>query len=225
MERAKNLRPAIANIAASTKNRICTTVILLFHLVGLIGFIVPSLTVLFIALVPWHLLLMLVVIIYSYDTLDGRFILFALITFLIGFIAEYIGVHTGWIFGHYRYGQTLGIKLFEIPLMIGVNWFLLIYAAGVTLQRSRLKNKLVRILSGAMILTLLDILIEPIAIHFDYWHWLNAGIPFKNYVCWFVLSALLLFIFEQFKFKRQSIVSPALLIAQFVFFAVLNLMY
>jgi putative membrane protein len=225
VERAKNLKSSIANIATSTKSRICIAVILLFHLVGLIGFIIPSLTVLFIALVPWHLLLMLSAIVYSYDTLDGKFLLFALITFIIGFAAEYIGVHTGWIFGHYHYGGTLGAKLFDIPLMIGVNWFLLIYAAGVTLQRSRLKNRLARIFSGAMILTLLDVLIEPVAIHFDYWHWLNASIPFKNYVCWFALSALLLFIFEQFKFKLQSIVAPALLIAQFVFFAVLNLMY
>lgn len=168
---------------------------------------------------------MLGVIVYSYGTLNDRLPLFALTVFLIGFAAEYIGVHTGWVFGHYRYGGTLGTKLFEIPLMIGLNWFLLIYAAGVTLQRSRLKNMLVRIFSGAIILTLLDVLIEPIAIHFDYWHWLDAGIPFKNYVCWFILSALLLFIFEQFKFKRQSIVAPALLIAQFVFFAILNFIY
>lgn len=189
MERAKNLKSAIANFTASSKNRICITVIVLFHLVGIIGFIIPSLTVLFIALVPWHLLLMLGVIVFSYDNLDSRFLLFSLITFVVGFAAEYIGVHTSLIFGHYRYGGTLGKKLFEVPLMIGINWFLLIYAAGITLQRSRLKNMLVRILSGAMILTLLDVLIEPIAVHFDYWHWLDAGIPFKNYVCWFALSA------------------------------------
>ncbi|WP_091165747.1 carotenoid biosynthesis protein [Mucilaginibacter gossypii] len=225
MERAKNLKPIASDNAVQKKNRICIIVIFLFHLVGLIGFIIPSLTVLFITLVPWHLLLMLGIIIYSYDNFDSRFLLFALTAFGIGFMAEYIGVHTGWLFGHYQYGRTLGIKLFEIPLMIGVNWFLLVYAAGITLQRSRLKSTLVRILSGAMILTLLDVLIEPIAIHFDYWHWLDAGVPFKNYVCWFVLSALLLFIFEQFKFKRQSIVGPTLLIAQFLFFAVLNLVY
>jgi len=225
MERAKDLRPAAFNMLMSTKNRICIAVIILFHLVGLIGFIIPSSTVLFIALVPWHLLLMLGVIFYNYNRLDGRFLLFALIIFMAGFMAEYIGVHTGWLFGHYSYGGTLGAKLFDIPLLIGINWFLLIYAVGVTLQRSRLKSRLVRILAGAMLLTLLDVLIEPIAVHFDYWHWLDAGIPFKNYICWFILSALLLFIFEQFKFKRQSIVAPALLIAQFVFFAVLNLMY
>lgn len=219
------MKPVASDNSAQAKNRICTIVIFLFHLVGLTGFIIPSLTVLFITLVPWHLLLMLGIIIYSYDNFDSRFLPFALTTFAIGFMAEYIGVHTGWLFGHYQYGRTLGIKLFEIPLMIGVNWLLLVYAAGVTLQRSRLKSTLVRILSGAMILTLLDVLIEPIAIHFDYWHWLDAGVPFKNYVCWFVLSALLLFIFERFKFKRQSIVGPILLIAQFVFFAVLNFVY
>lgn len=209
----------------STKNRICIAVIILFHLVGLIGFIIPSSTVLFITLVPWHLLLMLGVIFYSYNRLDGRFLLFALIIFIAGFMAEYIGVHTGWLFGHYSYGGTLGTKLFDIPLLIGINWFLLIYAAGVSLQRSRLKNVWVRIFTGAIVLTMLDVLIEPIAIRFDYWHWLDGGIPLKNYVCWFVLSVLLLFIFEQLKFKRQNIVGPALLIAQFVFFAVLNLMY
>lgn len=225
MERAKDLRPAAFNMLMSTKNRICIAVIILFHLVGLIGFIIPSSTVLFIALVPWHLLLMLGVIFYNYNRLDGRFLLFALIIFMAGFMAEYIGVHTGWLFGHYSYGGTLGAKLFDIPLLIGINWFLLIYAVGVTLQRSRLKSRLVRILAGAMLLTLLDVLIEPIAVHFDYWHWLDAGIPFKNYICWFILSALLLFIFEQFKFKRQSIVGPTLLIAQFLFFAVLNLVY
>lgn len=210
----------------SDKNRICVTIIFLFHLVGLIGFTIPSLAVLFIALVPWHLLLMLGVVIYSHDAFNSRFILFAVIIFIAGFLAEYIGIHTGWLFGNYSYGATLGTKRFDIPLMIGVNWFLLVYTTGVALRRNRhLTNKLVRIFSGALVLTLLDMLIEPIAIHFDYWHWLGSGVPLKNYVCWFALSALLLFIFEQFKFKRQSIVAPALLIAQFVFFAVLNLMY
>lgn len=211
--------------AVRAKNRICIIVIFLFHLVGLIGFIIPSLTVLFITLVPWHLLLMLGIIIYSYDNFDSRFLLFALTAFGIGFLAEYIGVHTGWLFGHYQYGRTLGIKLFEIPLMIGVNWFLLVYAAGITLAAKPPKKYIGKNTFRSYGPYPVDVLIEPIAIHFDYWHWLDAGVPFKNYVCWFVLSALLLFIFEQFKFKRQSIVGPTLLIAQFLFFAVLNLVY
>jgi putative membrane protein len=209
----------------SNKTRLCIIVIILFHLVGLIGFIIPSLIVLFMALVHWHLLLMLGVIIYSHDNRDNKFILFTFVIAAAGFIAECIGVHTGWLFGNYNYGGTLGSKLFEVPLMIGVNWFLLVYATGVTLKRSRIENKYLRIITGATILTLLDVLIEPIAIRFDYWHWTGGIIPIKNYICWFLVSAVLLFVFEKFEFKRQSVVATVLLVTQFVFFAVLNFVY
>lgn len=177
------------------------------------------------ALVHWHLLLMLGVIVYSHDSIDKRFIVFVFLIASAGFIAEYIGTHTGLLFGNYNYGGTLGTKLFDVPLMIGVNWFLLIYAAGATLKRSRITNTYLRILTGAGILTLLDLLIEPIAIRFDYWHWTGGIIPLKNYICWFLVSAVLLFIFERFELKRQSVVAVVLLVTQFVFFAVLNFVY
>jgi putative membrane protein len=223
MERAQDLKnPLMAT--ATRSQRISIIIIILFHAVGLIGCSLPATDVQFLKLVPWHLLLMTVVIVCNHNQLGSRFFLFALLVFVIGFTAELIGVHTGWLFGNYTYGETLGTQLFRIPLMIGVNWFLLIYSTGVLLQRSRIKNSIVRILAGAVILVLLDILIEPMAIHFDYWHWANNHIPLKNYVCWFGLSALLLFVFDQFKFKLQSIVAPSLLIIQFVFFMALELL-
>ncbi|MBB6108109.1 putative membrane protein [Mucilaginibacter lappiensis] len=223
MERAQDLKNPL-NMIATRSQRVSIIIIILFHVVGLIGCSLPATDVLFLKLVPWHLLLMTVVIMYNHNQLESRFFLFVLLVFIIGFTAELIGVHTGWLFGNYAYGETLGIQLFRIPLMIGVNWFLLIYSTGVLLQRSRIKNSIVRILAGAAIMLLLDVLIEPIAIHFDYWHWTNNHIPIKNYVCWFGLSAVLLFIFDQFKFKPQSIVAPVLLITQFVFFMALELL-
>ena len=209
---------ALFNYAVTPQDRIAVIIIILFHVVGLVGFIVPPFDAVFLNIVPWHLLLMTAVILYSHKHDGGKLAVFGLLIFVIGFMAEYIGVHTGWLFGNSAYGETLGIKLFNIPLMIGVNWFLLIYATGVSMRRSRINNMLVRVITGALVLVLLDMLIEPIAIHFDYWHWSNGSIPVKNYVCWFLLSALLLFIFEQFKFQRQSIVATVLLVMQFVFF-------
>jgi len=209
---------ALFRYAVTPKDRVAVIIIVSFHIVGLVGFIVPPFDAVFLNLVPWHLLLMTSVILYSHREPDGRFLLFALLIFVMGFMAEFTGVHTGWLFGNYTYGETLGIKLFHIPLMIGVNWFLLIYATGISMQRSCIRNRFFRIITGALVLVLLDLLIEPIAVHFDYWHWTGNSIPVKNYVCWFLLSALLLFIFEQFEFKRQSIVATVLLIMQFVFF-------
>ena len=214
MERPKDL---------SISPRIAIIIIILFHVVGLVGLSLPATRVLFLCIVPFELLLMLVVITLSHHKLNSRFGIFALIVFWLGFIAEWIGVHKGWLFGNYAYGETLGLKLSEIPLMIGVNWFLLIYAVGVTMQHSRLRSAFFRIIAGAGLLVLLDVLIEPVAIRFNYWHWNTGDIPLKNYACWFLVSAAMLYIFELFSFKKQSIAAPVLLITEFVFFGLLNL--
>lgn len=213
MERPQNL-----NITP----RIAIVIIILFHLVGLVGLSFPATRPLFLQIVPFHLLLMLGVIVLGHHKLNSRFGIFILVVFWLGFLAEWIGVHKGWLFGNYAYGKTLGIKLSDIPLMIGVNWFLLIYAVGVTMQRGRLKSAFFRVVTGAAILVLLDVLIEPVAIRFDYWAWVNNSIPLKNYVCWFGVSAVMLYIFELFSFKKQSMAAPVLLITEFVFFALLN---
>lgn len=210
-------RPQDLNITPRT----ATIVIILFHAVGLAGFMVPALRPLFLQIVPWHLLLMLLVVVLSHKIVSGKFATFLLIIFLAGIIVEWIGVHKQWLFGNYAYGTTLGVKLLDIPLMIGVNWFLLIYAAGVTMQRSRLKSIFPRIIVGALILVLLDLLIEPVAIRFDYWQWADGTPPLKNYICWLLVSALMLFTFEKFDFKKQSIVAPVLLATEFMFFGVL----
>ncbi|TFF40965.1 carotenoid biosynthesis protein [Mucilaginibacter psychrotolerans] len=214
MERPKNLR---------ITQRTAIIVIILFHVVGLVGLLLPMSRPLFLQIVPWHLLLMLLVTILTHQHFDNRFIGFMALLFVAGVAVEWIGVHKHWLFGNYAYGKTLGVKIFDIPLTIGVNWFLLIYAAGITMQRSRLKSITARVITGALLLVLLDLLIEPVAIHFDYWHWAEGIIPFKNYYCWFLVSAAMLFVFEKFGFKKQGIAAPVLLATEFVFFGVLGI--
>jgi putative membrane protein len=124
-------------------------IIVLFHLVGLIGLLIPSVRPQFLHLVPYHLLLMMAVIIFSHQNIDKRLALFVLYAFVLGYGVEWLGVNKHLLFGHYQYGQTLGFQLSNVPLIIGVNWFLLIYSAGVLMQRSRIKSMLFRVLTGA----------------------------------------------------------------------------
>jgi putative membrane protein len=196
-------------------------VIIIFHIVGLIGLAVPSTRALFLQIVPWHILLMMIVIVCSHRPMEGKFILFALLIFASSLILEWVGVHKNLIFGNYSYGATLGLKVDEIPLIIGLNWFLLIYSAGVLMQRTRIRSILIRVIVGAIILVLLDLIIEPVAQHLGYWHWTNNVIPLKNYICWFGISGVMLFVFEKFGFRKQGIVAPVFLLVQFVFFMVL----
>ena len=217
MEGAKNMkgpRPLKGELTA-------IVIIVLFHLVGLTGLLIPSLRQQFLQLVPYHLLLMMAIIIFSHQNLDGRLLLFVLCAFAAGYGVEWVGVNKHLLFGNYQYGQTLGFQLDHVPLIIGVNWFLLIYSAGVLMQRSRIKSMLLRVLTGALILVLLDWLIEPVAMHLDYWHWAGGIIPPSNYYCWFFVSAFMLVLFEKFHFKKQGIVGPVLLGTQFIFFITL----
>ncbi|MFN2335752.1 MAG: carotenoid biosynthesis protein, partial [Bacteroidales bacterium] len=47
------------------------------------------------------------------------------------FLIEAVGVNTGRIFGTYTYGKALGPALWNTPVIIGLNWFLLIYCTNV----------------------------------------------------------------------------------------------
>ena len=204
---------------------ICSFIIILFHLVGLYGFLTPELSKLFIDLVPFHLLLMLLLLIFSIKERSSHILLFAGIIFTAGFLIELIGVNTDAIFGSYTYGEALGIKLWQTPLLIGINWLILVYCTGIFLKQFKIKNRFLFSLLGALILLSLDILIEPVAMRFDYWTWDGSVIPVQNYFAWFLFSGLMLWIFSSMSFNKQNKAAVVLLFSQFIFFAVLNKWY
>lgn len=197
--------------------------ILLFHLVGAAGFLTPALSGLFIRLVPWHLLLMLILLFLAEPEKTSRLYIFLTGVFLAGLLIELAGVHTGLIFGTYCYGSTLGIKLAGVPPMIGINWVILIWSAGVTTGRRRRGSPLLNALPGAAILVLLDMLIEPVAMRFGYWSWENGSVPTSNYFSWFLVSFLMLYLFHKSGIKKDNPAAPFMMLAQFVFFIILNL--
>jgi putative membrane protein len=71
---------------------------------------------------------------------------------------------------------------------------------------------------------LLDSLIEPIAMKFDYWQWADNTIPAQNYIAWWGLSFIFLLIFSKLHFNKQNFVAAILLQVQFLFFILLNLL-
>lgn len=210
-------------LSGDDQQKIIITVVA-FHIVGLIGLFLPFTHGLFIMLVPWHLLFMLAIVCGSHRPTTGSLFAFAGIIYVLAYIAEWVGVNTNYLFGDYKYSEVLGVKLDGVPLIIGVNWFLLVYSTGILMKRARVRSVIIRVILGALLLVLLDAFIEPVAVRYNYWRWDHDIIPFKNYVCWFLVSVVLLAIFELFKFKKQSIVAPVFLLVQFLFFIILWLL-
>ncbi len=208
----------------SEKKNVSIALIILFHTIGLIGFSNELFAETFKSLVPLHLLLMLGIVLWNNESWNKHFWMFTLVIFTVSFFVEMIGTNTGLIFGEYNYGYTLGWKFWKTPFMIGVNWFLLVYGVGCALSYLKIKNWALNTTIAASILVVLDSLIEPIAMKFDYWQWANNSIPVQNYIAWWGLSFIFVLIFSRLHFNKQNFVAAILLLVQFLFFILLNLL-
>lgn len=198
-------------------------IITLFHLVGILGMTVPVLRPYFQILTPFHLLLSTVLLFVFHKGWNTSFYIFMILSFGIGYGSELLGVHTGFPFGNYSYGSVLGFQLFEVPVLIGVNWLLLVYLSG-ELFHSRIKNDYLAAGLGSLVMVLLDVLIEPVAVKLDFWTWENEIIPLSNFSGWFFIAFIIQLIYRKLSFVKKNLLSFYLLVNLAVFFILLNLL-
>ena len=161
--------------------------LILVYVSGSIGFIVNPLF--FSPFTPYTLLLTCFVFL-IHSPLNNKKFLFAFFSIaFLGFIIEVIGVKTGLVFGKYSYGEGLGLKLLEVPLIISINWAMLI-CAGIRIVSGIFANKIVSLFSAAVLVTLIDLLIEQVAPKLDFWQF-KGGLPgLHNYLGWIGVTFL-----------------------------------
>lgn len=200
------------------KKHLPITIIAVFHLVGFIGFLISP--AYFRSLSPINLLLSAALVILMSNQSKGLFYLTLLLTALAGYFIEVLGVKTGWIFGHYHYGSALGYKLLSTPLLIGVNWALLIYATNQLVQ---FENRYVNCILGALLMVGLDFFIEQSASRFDFWYWRGARIPLQNYIAWFLISIGINWFAHKELSQKPNLTAKAFYVVQVVFFVALYL--
>ncbi len=229
--------PAVGSFFKS-KNNIATFIAILFHATGFLG-IVWGNTALFASLTAMNMLLMFGLILYTQGIDHWSFYFFVLLCAATGYIVEYAGVHTAILFGDYAYGNTLGMQYRNIPLIIGINWFIIMYCCGISIytltalvkkrllpeQRSTYEKWSIAslIIDGALLATFFDWVMEPVAVRLHFWKWNTDGeIPMLNYITWFAVSCCLLAVFSACKFKKANKFVIHLLLIQFMFFLLLR---
>ncbi len=211
------------NKISKHKFLISIMLLVIFYGIGIMGVVVLDNPIEFFKMTPMNLLISIFLLFWNHESWSKP-LLGALVTVaLAGFIVEALGVNTGLIFGEYSYGGTLGVKIFETPLMIGVNWVLLTYLAIYSLSDIINNVWLLSIFSG-LILVFLDFLIEPVAIAYDFWTWAAQTIPTQNYIAWYFCSVCFCFLIKKNKQDSQNKIAPVLFIIQFLFFGILNLL-
>ena len=221
-----------------SKNQVATAIALLFHFFGMIGILFWDKN-LFINATPLNLLLMFGLLVWTQPEKNKAYLLFAVLTMLIGFLVEVMGVNTALLFGDYTYGEVLGPKQWGVPLIIAFNWLVIVYCCGISTHTMLMKalhavakkdkqppkslKALAVILDGAALAVLFDYVMEPVAVKLGFWQWNpNGVIPVYNYVCWFVASAGLLTLFHFSGFNKQNKFAINLLLINGMFFLLLR---
>jgi len=196
--------------------------LLIMYTVGIIGHTFVETLHLMKILTPYTLLLTGGVVFYFLIYNNGRkFLYWYLITYSLTLLLEIVGVKTGLIFGEYSYGEILGLKVFDTPLIIGMNWVFVV--AGAYALSSRIfKSSGISILFTGLLGVAFDVILEPVAIKLGYWEWSEGYIPFQNFVAWFLLSALFGLIAHKFELKFKSDLAVNYFLIQAVFFGILN---
>lgn len=160
-----------------------------WYLVGIVGFALPFSHGLFQFLTPFSLLLLAGVFILYHQPRDKWFWGTMAFIFLAGFGVELAGVLTGKIFGVYTYGKTLGPKVAGVPVIIGINWVIMVYGSLSLATLARME-RLPGSLLAAVIMTASDFFIEKFAILSGMWSWENTDPPLQNYISWLIISFL-----------------------------------
>lgn len=220
------------------RTRAATIIAAILHAVGLVGILAFN-NEFILNCTPYSLLICFLLLLWTQKHINRPFIVFTLAIMLFGFFIEVVGVNTGKVFGAYKYGNVLGPKLFGVPLMISVNWFIIIYCCGIATYTILMRiigrlapsaagpPKFVKALTlltdGATIATFLDWLMEPGVTRLGFWEWTNEGItPWYNYFCWFIFSMLMLGIFHVCHFNKRNKFAVNLLLIQLMFFLALR---
>jgi putative membrane protein len=159
----------------------------LWYLVGILGFAFPFSFEIYQFLTPFSLLLLVGAFFLYHENRDQRFWVVMLFIAFAGYGIEVAGVMTGKIFGVYSYGKTLGLKIADVPLMIGINWVLMVYG-GVAIASLAKLGRIPGSLLAAAIMTPSDFFIEKFAILSDMWSWENTEPPLQNYLSWLIIS-------------------------------------
>jgi putative membrane protein len=149
---------------------------------------------------------------------------------VVTYFLEVLGVATGMVFGDYVYGYALGLRLLEVPVLIGFNWVLVILGFLRASQHLFIRGKAdTRRGRGLLLVTasvlipaagavVFDYIMEPVAIELEYWIWAAGKVPLQNYLAWFLIALAASLAFRLTRITFSSMLPFYYAVIQMLFF-------
>ncbi|HWH30012.1 MAG TPA: carotenoid biosynthesis protein [Mycobacteriales bacterium] len=117
----------------------------------------------------------------------------------LGLVAEAVGTATGVPFGQYRYGDSLGPALLEVPLVVPLAWAMFGYPCLLVGQRLA-RTRWGAVAVGAWALASWDLFLDPQMVEAGHWTWTDVRlalpgtpeIPVSNLLGWVLVGTVML---------------------------------
>lgn len=124
------------------------------------------------------------------------------VTSLGGLAIETIGVRTGFPFGDYVYGDTLGPTLVGVPVVIPLAWTWMAWPAWIVAGHLvGAAAPATRVLVAGVGLAAWDLFLDPQMVAAGHWRWVSPGpglpgqggiVPASNYLGWLAVAVLMM---------------------------------
>lgn len=135
-------------------------------------------------------------------------LLYILVSTVLSGLLEAIGTNTGWLTGKFKYTNRACPlpSILGVPLCYPLAWCGLIYIGMWTaicfttnFKTGNFEIGLPVFLLTPVLVTLLDVILDPIAVHEGRWFWEKPGrfygVPFSNFRGWFVTTLIIILSF------------------------------
>jgi uncharacterized membrane protein len=163
---------------------------------------------------------------------------FTFLGYLTAFASELSSINTGFPYGWYYYIDRTSTKelwIAGVPFFDSLSYVFLCYCSYATalfilsplkfarknlilLETMSIRRSLPALFLGSLLQTYLDIIIDPVALQGRYWflgeiygyresgH--HFGVPLTNYLGWFLVSGLMIFILQRLASRKTGATPP-----------------
>lgn len=137
----------------------------------------------------------------------GKALTMVILVPVLGWVAEYLGSHTGIPFGRYGYTQRLQPQLGGVPVLVPLAWLMMMAPSWAIAQSimnipalgwmgpGSLEHTMVFAGLSAAAMTAWDFYLDPQMVGWQFWVWEKKrgyfGIPWVNFAGWFLVSFLI----------------------------------
>ena len=159
----------------------------------------------FLSTSPFAILISFILLLLNYNTRQKGFATALISIITIGFLVEFLGVNYDLFFGSYEYGNNLGYKIGGVPIIMSINWLVLIFLTGSFTEKIIPNSLPLKVIFASLLMVFIDIFLEICAPKLDYWKFNEEIVPMSYYNSWFIISAICLYIyFRLIKDKEYS---------------------